>query len=91
MSIDIAIGLAMGVCAGALFFAGLAAGMRLALGAARPGPVLLASAALRIALLLGAGVWAAQMGAVTAAAFAAGFIAVRIAVLAWARRAPGGG
>ncbi len=90
MSVDIILGLVMGIAAGALFFAGLAAGMRLALGAARPGAVLLASAALRIALLLGAGYGAAQMGAATALAFAAGFIAARFAVLAWARRAPRG-
>jgi F1F0 ATPase subunit 2 len=86
MSIDIAIGLAMGVVAGALFFAGLAAGLRVALGAARPGAVLLVSAALRIALLLGAGWAAAQMGAAVALSFAAGFIMIRVAALAWARR-----
>jgi hypothetical protein len=81
MTWDIAIGLTMGVCAGALFFAGLAAGLWLAMRTASPGP-------LRISLLLGVGWGAAQLGAYAALAFAAGFVAVRIAVLAWARWAP---
>jgi F1F0 ATPase subunit 2 len=88
MTWDIAIGLTMGVCAGALFFAGLAAGLRLAMRTASPGPLLLASAGLRISLLLGVGWGAAQLGTYAALAFAAGFVAVRIAVLAWARWAP---
>ena len=48
-------GLAVGLAVGALFFAGLAWGMRRALGSTRPGAILLASFLLRSALLLGVG------------------------------------
>lgn len=80
-----AMGLALGLGAGALFFWGLAVGMRAALGAARPGAVLLVSAGLRIGLLLLAGWGAASLGLAQGLGFAAGFVAARTITLAWAR------
>lgn len=74
------LGLLAGVLAGALYFAGLAWGMRLALRAARPVAVLLPSAALRIALLLGAGFWISGLGALALAGFALAFLVVRLVV-----------
>lgn len=76
-----ALGLLAGSAAGALFFAGLAIGMRLALRRARPAAILLLSAAIRIALLLAAGWGVAGLGATALAGFALAFTAVRFAVL----------
>ncbi len=73
-------GLVTGAAATALFFAGLAWGMRLALRSARPVTVLLPSAALRIALLIGAGWGVATQGLWAAAGFALAFLAVRLVV-----------
>lgn len=70
-------GLLAGLPAAALFFAGLAWGMRLALGRARPVEMLLASAALRIALLIGAGWVVAGQGVAAALGFALAFLVVR--------------
>lgn len=50
-------GFALGLPASALYFGGLALGMRGALRAKHPALVLLASFALRVALLLGLGAW----------------------------------
>ncbi len=76
----------------ALFFAGLAWGMKLALRRSSPVPVLLSSAALRIALLLAAG-WgvAAWLGSAGVAGFAMAFIVLRTILLARLRaeRQPG--
>ena len=73
-------GLSTGAIAAALFFAGLAGGMHLALRYARPVPVLLLSATLRIALLIGAGWWVSRSGAAAAVGFALAFLAVRLLV-----------
>jgi hypothetical protein len=86
------LGAGLGLVAGAMFFAGLAWGVRVALRQARPGPVLLASAALRIAALLALGGWIAAQGASALAGFALAFLAVRVAIVALVRpAAPGGG
>ncbi|WP_108484325.1 ATP synthase subunit I [Oceaniglobus ichthyenteri] len=74
-------GLLAGALAAALFFAGLAWGMRLALRAPRPVAVLLPSAALRIALLLGAGWWVATWGVAAILGFALAFMVVRLILL----------
>src|SRR5690606_35227233 len=73
-------GLLSGAVAAALFFAGLAWGMRLALRSARPVAVLLPSSALRIALLLGAGWWVAAQGVLALVGFALAFLTVRLVV-----------
>lgn len=87
----VALGALLGVVVGTGFFAGLACGMRIALRRAHPGPVLLASAGLRIALLLAVGVWVAGQGATMLAGFALGFLAARLCILAIARRPDGKG
>ena len=81
-------GAVAGAIASALFFAGLAWGMRLALRSGRPAPVLLASAAIRIALLLGAGAWIAAQGTWPLAGFALAFLLMRFIILALFRRPP---
>ncbi|MCF8466394.1 MAG: hypothetical protein K9G33_03245 [Sneathiella sp.] len=83
--INLAVGLAFGVIAGALFFAGLGLGVRLALKGASPGPILLMSAALRISLLLLSGWAVAQLGLWSAVGFGAAFLATRYAIVTWAR------
>lgn len=79
-------GALLGALAAAVFFAGLAWGMRIALRQPRPAPVLLLSAALRIAALLAVGWWVAGQGAVALAGFALAFLVLRFAVLVFARR-----
>ncbi|EPX78228.1 F0F1 ATP synthase subunit A [Litoreibacter arenae] len=74
-----------GTFAAALFFAGLAFGMRLALRTARPTSVLLLSAALRIAALLGLVWWMTTQGLAALAGFALAFLVTRFVVLAFAR------
>lgn len=71
-------GLGAGVVASVLFFAGLAWGLRVALRRARPVAVLLPSAALRIALLIGAGLWVSRLGTVAVLGFALAFVLVRL-------------
>lgn len=83
--ISLWLGLAAGAAVSALFFAGLAYGMRVAFGTARPAAVLLLSAALRIALLLGAGWLVAQAGAWALGGFALSFLLVRFVAIAFAR------
>ena len=78
-------GALFGALAGGAFFAGLALGMRLALRALRPMPVLLVSAALRIAALLGLSWWIAGHGPWALAGFALAFLVVRFCILAVAR------
>ncbi len=81
------LGAIAGAVAGALFFAGLALGMRRALQSAHPTAVLLASSVLRIAALLAAGWLVAQKGAMVLAGFALAFLAVRFIAVALARPA----
>lgn len=74
-----------GATAAALFFSGLAWGLRIALRRARPGPVLFASAVVRIGALLAA-VWlVAGQGAWVLGGFGLGFVLMRLAVVTLAR------
>lgn len=77
-----------GVVAGALFFAGLAFGLRLALRGSRPMPILAVSALLRIAALLAAG-WLVALagGAAALAGYALAFLVTRFAAITLARPA----
>ena len=80
------LGALAGAIAAALFFAGLAWGMRLALRqTTRPTPVLLLSGAIRIATLLGIGWLVAEQGPAALAGFVVAFLIVRFAILALAR------
>lgn len=81
-----ALGAIIGAVAAALFFAGLGLGMRLALRSTRTSSVLLLSAVLRIAGLLGIGWLVSQSGATALAGFALAFVAVRFAAVTIARR-----
>jgi len=93
-SVWMAFGLGFGIGAvfSALFLAGLAHGMRLALGHRSPGAVLLASAALRIAALLAAG-WAVVVfaGPVAGLGFGLAFLVLRCLVVARVRTGLGTG
>lgn len=80
---DLALGAAAGGLGGALFFLGLAFGMRRALRRANPAPLLILSAALRISALLALGWVVAQAGAAALAGFALAFMAARQAAIAW--------
>ncbi|TNF21433.1 MAG: ATP synthase subunit AtpR [Rhodobacteraceae bacterium] len=82
----IGLGALAGALASALFFAGLAWGMRMALRRRHPTPVLLLSAALRMAALMAAGLWVAGQGTGMLAGFALGFLAARLGILLIARR-----
>lgn len=75
------LGLLGGVVAAALFFGGLALGVRLALRRARPMAVLLPSAAIRIALLLVVGWWVAGQGGAAFAGFVIAFLVARFVLL----------
>lgn len=77
-----------GGMAGALFFAGLAFGLRLALRRSRPMPVLALSALLRIAALLAVG-WLVALtgGAAALAGYSLAFLATRFAAIALAKPA----
>lgn len=91
MTLDMAMllaGLALGAGAAVAFFVGLALGMTLALRRANPAPVLMLSAAVRIALLLALG-WAVgtQGGAEALAGFALAFMVARFVILRRARPA----
>lgn len=81
-------GAAAGAVASSLFFAGLAWGMRLALRSGRSTLVLLVSASIRIALLLGVGTLVAAQGALALAGFAVAFMVMRFGILAIFRRPP---
>ncbi len=83
--INFAAGLAFGGVAGILFFAGLGLGVRIALKGARPGPILLVSAALRISLLLLSGWAVAQLGLWSTVGFGVAFLAARYAIVIWVR------
>ncbi|PUB16192.1 N-ATPase subunit AtpR [Yoonia sediminilitoris] len=83
------LGLSMGAIMSVVFFAGLGWGMKIALRAANPVTLLLLSAALRIAALLGVG-WlvVAQGGPWALLGFALVFVCVRFAAITIARMAP---
>ncbi len=83
-----ALGLLAGTVAGAIYFAGLAWGVRRALSGGRSVAILLPSAAIRIALLLGAGWWTASLGAPALVGFALAFLVLRALVVAAARPKP---
>ena len=76
-----------------LLSAGLAWGMRLALRSTQPTMLLLLSAALRLAALLGVGYWvsAAASKAWPLAGYALAFFLVRVLAVARARRVPNPG
>lgn len=81
------LGFALGVPVSGLFFAGLAWGMTRALRSDRPERLLLLSALLRMAMLLGAGFW---LAASTATAwpmigYGLAFFTVRLVAVTWAR------
>ncbi len=78
----LALGLLGGALASALFFGGLALGIRHALRTAHPTGVLLLSAAVRIALLLAAAWWVALQGLAPLTGFPLGFLLTRFAILA---------
>ena len=71
------LGLAVGTGVSALFFVGLAFGMRMALWAPRPTAILLLSASLRIALLLAVGWFVIQLGGWAFLGYATSFLIVR--------------
>ncbi len=81
---ELVIGLLAGGVFAALFFAGLAWGMKLALQRTNPIAILLPSAVLRIALVI-AGGWAVAVWVSTVAAvsYAVAFIVFRTILLAW--------
>lgn len=81
---DALLGLGLGALGGVLFFAGLALGIRLALKGRAPGLMLLASTAIRLAMLLGLAWLAVGQGLVSALCFLAAFMIVRTAATAWA-------
>ncbi len=83
--ISLAMGAGLGITAGGLFFGALALNVRAACRARQPGALLLAGAAVRIALLLLAGLGAAQIGALSGVGFAVGFLAARSTALVLAR------
>jgi len=82
----VVLGLVLGTIAGALFFAGLGLGLRLALRSGQPVRVLMLSATLRIAALLGVG-WlvVSQGGPWAFAGFALSFLVVRTIATTLAR------
>ncbi len=82
------LGLVAGAAVSALFFAGLAYGMRIAFGTQRPAAVLLVSAGLRIALLITAGWLVAKTGAWALGGFAISFLLVRFVAVSFARIEP---
>ena len=82
------LGLVAGAAVSAIFFAGLAYGMRIAFGTQRPATVLLVSAGLRIALLITAGWFVAKTGAWALGGFAVSFLLVRFVAISFARVEP---
>lgn len=79
------LGLAAGAAVSALFFAGLAFGMGIALRATRPTTILLLSASLRIALLLALGWFVAQAGGWAFFGYAVSFLLVRHFAIVFSR------
>ena len=90
MTVDwsaVLLGFAVGVPVSGLFFAGLAWGISHALRSRQPEALLLLSAAVRIAMLLSAGVWLAASSATAwpMAGYALAFLLVRLVAVLWAR------
>ena len=86
--IALALGTLAGLVTSALFFAGLALGLRLAMRRARPMAVLAISAVLRISTLLAAGWLVAKTGGATAVVgFGLAFFIIRFAAVALAQPA----
>lgn len=86
------LGAFIGCAFSALFFWGLAVGMKLALGRPMSVIILLTSAALRIAILLTGGWWVAiWLGVAGAVGFAGAFIVLRTILLSQLRTTPSGG
>ncbi|MEH6356314.1 MAG: ATP synthase subunit I [Marinobacter sp.] len=83
----ILLGFALGVPVSGLFFAGLAWGMSRALRSDRPEGLLLLSALLRLAMLLGAGFWLAASSATAwpVIGYALAFFILRLVAVTWAR------
>ena len=80
------LGALAGLLTGALFFAGLALGLQLAMGHARPLVIIAISSLLRISVLLAVGWLAAQMGGAAAlVGFGLAFLATRFSAIALAR------
>lgn len=79
------LGLVAGAGVSALFFAGLAFGMRIALCAARPTAVLLFSAGLRIGVLLAVGWVVARTGGWAFFGYAVSFLLIRQFAITFAR------
>ncbi|WP_316933411.1 ATP synthase subunit I [Marinobacter sp. AL4B] len=81
------LGFSFGLPVSALFFVGLAWGMRHALSADRPGLWLMASSFCRIAVLLGAGflVTASAGSNWAIAGYALAFLLARLVAVRWAR------
>ena len=87
--IAFSLGLLFGSAVTALFFAGLAWSVRIALRTARPMAVLLPSAAIRITALLAAGWWIATYEVVALIGFALAFVVLRFILLAVMRTTTG--
>lgn len=80
------LGLGIGALASMAYFAGLGFGIRVALGGARPFRLLILSAALRIAALLGVGWLVGGLGgAWSLLGYAAAFLVMRFVVTTFAR------
>lgn len=79
------VGALLGGCVGALYFAGLAFGIRIALHAPRPTTVLLLSALVRMALLLGVGAFVLKANHSAFAGYCLAFLALRLITLGAAR------
>ncbi len=89
---EFVLGLGIGAVVSAVFFAGLAIGMRVALRATATTAILLLSAGLRIALLLAVGWFVAQsVGGWGVFGYAVSFLVVRYVAITFAhpRNVPG--
>lgn len=84
---SVLLGFSVGLPVGALFFLGLAWGMRRALGSDRPGLWLIVSAFCRISVLLTVGAWviATAESNWAVAGYALAFFLARLIAVLWAR------
>jgi F1F0 ATPase subunit 2 len=82
------LGLGLGLAASTLFFGGLGWGLRRALRARHPGPILALSFVLRAAVLLGVAGWLLRLTHPLSSlpAYLLAFFLVRGVALRWARR-----
>ncbi|NQW10175.1 MAG: hypothetical protein HQ481_09895 [Alphaproteobacteria bacterium] len=83
--VALTLGAGLGVLASGLYFMGLAVGIRMALGAPRPGLILLASAAVRMTLLVTAGMLALRLSPEAGLGFFVAFLLVRFTATASTR------